>query len=101
MSDSNSIASEPPPLLDVQALRVTLTTPRGPVDAVRELSFTLARGATLGLVGESGCGKSMTALALMGLQPEGARIGGSLLLDGREQLAGAPERRWAQLRGAR
>ena len=60
------------PLLEVQDLRVTLQTARGPADALREVSFTLERGGTLGLIGESGCGKSITALALMGLLPEGA-----------------------------
>jgi peptide/nickel transport system ATP-binding protein len=68
--------------------------------AVRELSFTLARGDTLGLVGESGCGKSLTALALMGLLPEGAQGSGSIRLNGRE-LVGLPEREMARLRGNR
>jgi len=56
-----------PPLLEVQNLRIQLRTPRGLVDAVRDVSFVLQQGDTLGLVGESGCGKSLTALALMGL----------------------------------
>ena len=60
-------------LLDVQDLRVTLQTSAGPADALRGVSFSLARGGTLGLIGESGCGKSITALALMGLLPDGAR----------------------------
>ena len=58
------------PLLSVTDLRVTLQTARGPADALRGVSFDLARGQTLGLIGESGCGKSITALALMGLLPE-------------------------------
>jgi peptide/nickel transport system ATP-binding protein len=97
-SASDSVAVQT--LLEVRGLQVELATPRGAVAAVRALGFTLARGGTLGLVGESGCGKSMTALALMGLQPEGARVTGSIRLGG-EELAGAPERRWQQLRGAR
>ena len=55
------------PLLEVSHLRVDLHTHRGTAAAVRDMTFTLDRGETLGLIGESGCGKSMTALALMGL----------------------------------
>ena len=69
-------------LLDVQGLTVTLATSTGPGRAVRDLSFALDRGQTLGLVGESGCGKSMTALALMGLLPDGAVPTGRVLFDG-------------------
>jgi peptide/nickel transport system ATP-binding protein len=87
-------------LLQVQDLRVALPSAGGPVEALRGVSFTLGAGQTLGLIGESGCGKSMTALALMGLQPESATVRGSIRLDG-EELAGAPERRWCALRGAR
>jgi peptide/nickel transport system ATP-binding protein len=72
------------PLLDVRDLRVTLQTAQGPADALRGVSFALERGATLGLIGESGCGKSMTALALMGLLPEGAKVAGSMRFDGGE-----------------
>jgi ABC-type dipeptide/oligopeptide/nickel transport system ATPase component len=55
------------PLLEARALRVDLRTHRGTAPAVRDMAFSLERGETLGLIGESGCGKSMTALALMGL----------------------------------
>ena len=87
-------------LLDVQDLRITLATARGPVQALRGVSFSLARGQSLGLIGESGCGKSLTALALMGLLPDGARVEGSIRLDGRE-LLGLPEDAWCALRGNR
>ena len=87
-------------LLDVQDLRITLPTARGPVQALRGVSFGLARGQTLGLIGESGCGKSITALALMGLLPDGALVQGSVRLDGRE-LLGQPEDAWCALRGNR
>ena len=75
-----------PPLLQVDDLRVTLQTPRGPADALRGVSFTLERGQTLGLIGESGCGKSITALALMGLLPDSAQARGSIRLDGQELI---------------
>ncbi len=88
------------PLLEVNQLRVVLRTHRGPAAALRDLSFTLERGGTLGLIGESGCGKSITALALMGLLPDGAELSGSIKLDGRE-LIGLPEDDWCQLRGNR
>ena len=88
------------PLLEVHDLRVTLATPRGPADALRGISFAIERGQTLGLIGESGCGKSITALALMGLLPDGAQASGSLRFDGRE-LLGLAEDDWCQLRGNR
>jgi peptide/nickel transport system ATP-binding protein len=88
------------PLLSVNNLRVTLPTARGSVAALRGVSFDIERGETVGLIGESGCGKSMTALALMGLLPEGAHVTGSMLFDGIE-LTTADENRWCTLRGAR
>ena len=63
-------------LLAVENLTVRLDTARGPARAVRDISFALDRGDTLGIVGESGCGKTMTALALMGLLPEGTKASG-------------------------
>ncbi len=87
-------------LLTVTDLRVTLNTARGPADALRGVSFSLARGDTMGLIGESGCGKSITALALMGLLPDGARVQGSIRFDGHE-LTTLPERDWCGLRGHR
>ena len=88
------------PLLEVSNLRVTLNTPRGPAEALRGVGFSLARGATLGLIGESGCGKSMTALAVMGLLPEGARVSGSIRLNGQE-LIGSSDDAMCALRGDR
>jgi peptide/nickel transport system ATP-binding protein len=88
------------PLLDVQNLRVALPSPRGPVEALRGVSFTLERGQTLGLIGESGCGKSMTALALMGLLPEGATVRGQVRLNGQD-LTTLDEAALCRLRGHR
>jgi peptide/nickel transport system ATP-binding protein len=87
-------------LLRVEDLSVELQTHRGPAYAVRNVSFTLERGGSLGLVGESGCGKSITAMALMGLLPENARVTGSIVFDGQE-LVGQPERAMRALRGDR
>ncbi len=87
-------------LLDVRDLRVRLNTARGPADALRGVSFSLAKGETLGIIGESGCGKSMTALALMGLLPDGAVTSGSIRFDG-DELVGADDARLCALRGRR
>jgi len=87
-------------LLAVDDLHVSLPAAYGPVQALRGVSFTIERGETLGLIGESGCGKSMTALALMGLLPEGAQAGGSVRLEGRE-LVGLDDAAFSALRGNR
>lgn len=89
-----------PALLDVKDLRVGLPTARGWAQALRGVSFSMAKGQTLGLIGESGCGKSLTALALMGLLPERAQVSGSMRLNGTE-LVGMAEPKLCQLRGAR
>ena len=88
------------PLLQVRDLRIGLTTQRGPADAVRGISFDLARGETLGIVGESGCGKSITVMSLMGLLPATARVGGSIRFGGQE-LVGLPESAMCKIRGNR
>ncbi|MES2992398.1 MAG: ABC transporter ATP-binding protein [Pseudomonadota bacterium] len=88
------------PLLEVTNLRVGLDTARGPADALRGIDLQLAHGETLGLIGESGCGKSMTAMAIMGLLPAGARVGGSIRLNGQE-LVGASDAALCRLRGNR
>ncbi|MBM3598578.1 MAG: ABC transporter ATP-binding protein [Alphaproteobacteria bacterium] len=87
-------------LLAVEGLNVTLATDAGPVAVVHDVGFTLDRRETLGIVGESGCGKTMTALALMGLLPEAARTAGRILFDGEDLLA-ADEARLCSLRGDR
>lgn len=87
-------------LLEVRNLRVRLQTAAGPAEAVRDLSFSMAPGDTLGLVGESGCGKSLTALALMGLLPEGATVEGSIRFKGQDLLT-LDDRAYSRLRGDR
>ncbi len=89
-----------PPLLSVAELAVDIATPRGTLHAVRNISFDIASGETLCLVGESGCGKSMTALALMGLLPDAAtRTARRAVAFEGEDLAGRA--RLAGLRGNR
>src|SRR4051794_34223494 len=74
-------------LLSVQDLRVEFWTQRGTVHAVNGVSFDIAAGETLGIVGESGCGKSVTALALLGILPRaGQVVGGKALFEGHDLL---------------
>lgn len=87
-------------LLEVRNLNVRLQTHHGAALAVRDLSFELDHGQTLGLIGESGCGKSLTALALMGLLPERASVTGSIVLDG-QPLVGRDDAVLRQIRGRR
>ena len=68
------------PLLEVRGLTVELPTPAGWVRPVNDVWFELSAGDTLGLVGESGCGKTMLSLALLGLLPPGARTTGEAWL---------------------
>ena len=75
------------PLLAVEDLRVHFWTGGGTVHAVNGISFEIGPGETLGIVGESGCGKSVTALALLGLLPRAGRVrSGSAHFDGRDLL---------------
>jgi peptide/nickel transport system ATP-binding protein len=83
------------PLLEVASLSVT--SPDG-VARVKDVSFSVAPGERLGLIGESGSGKSLTAFAIIGLLPAGLTASGSILLDG-TQVVGAPEKRLVPLRG--
>ena len=79
-------------LLDVSGLHVWFEPPHAPeVHAVQGVSFTLDAGERFGLVGESGCGKTTTILALMGLLPPNASVAGEVLLAGQNLLAGGED----------
>jgi oligopeptide/dipeptide ABC transporter ATP-binding protein len=86
-------------LLSVEDLRVEFWTRRGTVHAVNGVSFDIAAGETLGIVGESGCGKSVTSLAILGILPRAGRVtGGRAVFEG-EDLIGRPDRELRKIRG--
>src|SRR5690349_3114397 len=87
------------PLLEIRDLGVTFGTPAGDVEAVADFSLTLGAGECVGVVGESGAGKSQALMAVMGLLPPNARTRGSIRFDGRE-LLGMPRDELNRLRGA-
>ncbi|MCX7931264.1 MAG: ABC transporter ATP-binding protein [Rhodovarius sp.] len=87
-------------MLEVESLSVIFRTGRGPLRAVDGVSLSLLPGRSLALVGESGCGKSATALALMGLLPPDARVEGRIRFEGMDLLAMAPAARRALNGGA-
>jgi peptide/nickel transport system ATP-binding protein len=84
------------PILQVEDLTVRV----GPIDVVQHVSFSLGSGERTGLIGESGSGKTLTALAIMGLLPEGLSASGRVLFRDRDLLS-LPERELCQLRGDR
>jgi peptide/nickel transport system ATP-binding protein len=86
------------PLLEVSDLSVRFRTDRGPVHAVDRMSFSIDGGEVLGLVGESGCGKSVTALSILRLLPPSATITGDVRFDGVDLLR-IPTRRLRGIRG--
>jgi peptide/nickel transport system ATP-binding protein len=88
------------PLLQVRDLAVEFPTDDGVVRAVRGVSFDLNRGEVLGIVGESGCGKSVTNLAIMGLLPRTARVSGSVTVGGTEVIGRFPNE-MREIRGKR
>ncbi len=90
------------PLLDVKDLRTHFFTRWGVVKAVDGVSFALSEGESLGIVGESGCGKTMTALSILRLvpRPAGRIVGGEIRLEG-EDLLRKSEREMRRVRGRR
>jgi peptide/nickel transport system ATP-binding protein len=89
------------PLLDVRHLRVEFPTRRGVLVAVDDVSFTIGPGEVLGVVGESGAGKSLTGAAIIGLlEPPGRIAGGEILLDG-ERIDRLPHEAMRRVRGRR
>ena len=90
------------PVLEVQDLRTHFVTSEGTTRAVDGVSFTVSAGETLGIVGESGCGKSVTALSIMRLLPPGLgrHVGGSIRCDGTDLVA-LSEAAMRRVRGGR
>ncbi|WP_433260884.1 ABC transporter ATP-binding protein [Micromonospora vinacea] len=86
------------PVLEIRDLSVSFPTETGTVSAVDGVSLDLAAGEIVGMVGESGCGKSVTAMSIAGLLPGSARVTGSVRLDG-TQLVGARESALRRVRG--
>lgn len=91
----------PLPLLDVSSLKTYFFTPRGLIKAIGGIDLTLNSGRTLALVGESGCGKSMTALSIMRLVPEPGRIVDGKILFSGEDLLRLPHEEMRRIRGNR
>src|SRR5215831_13070170 len=88
-----------PPVIEISDLSTHIQLSRSVVQAVGNVSLSMEPGETLGLVGESGCGKSMTGLSIMGLlPPSGHIIGGSVRLGDRE-LVGLPDNELRKIRG--
>ena len=81
---------KPPAMLEVKHLGVHFETPDGRLDAVRDLSFSLAKGQTFGIVGESGSGKSQSMLAILGLLAASGHATGQAHFEGRDLLRLAP-----------
>src|SRR5690606_33614137 len=87
------------PLLDVRGLRIFFGQPGREVEATRDVTFALHPGERVGLVGESGCGKTVTGLSILGLLPPGSsRLEGSIEFDGRNLLTLSP-RELRRIRG--
>lgn len=82
-TDRMQLQSEAKPILQVKNLSIRFPNRYGEIPLVDEISFTVHEGETMGLVGESGCGKSITAFSIMGLLPKSAQISGQILFTDR------------------
>jgi peptide/nickel transport system ATP-binding protein len=88
-------------MLQVRGLRTEIASGADVVVAVDGVDFSIAPGSTFALVGESGCGKSMTALSILRLLPDNGRLAEGAILDGEADLVALPERRMREVRGGR
>ena len=86
--------------LQVRDLRVQIETDTATLDILHGISFDIYKWETLGIVGESGCGKSMTALSIMRLTQPNAKVSGSIVLDG-QSLLDMPMKDFRRIRGNR
>lgn len=87
------------PLLSIEGLSVTLPGPAGPIPVIKKLDLQVNPAEIVGIAGESGSGKSLTALTLLNLLPPGAVVGGTIRFDGRDLLS-LDSRGWQTVRGS-
>ncbi|MFD4509128.1 dipeptide/oligopeptide/nickel ABC transporter permease/ATP-binding protein [Streptomyces sp. NPDC058457] len=93
------LPADPDPVVRLTRVTVAADTGAGVVDLIRDVSLTVGQGRTVGLVGESGCGKSMTGLALLGLLPSGAHVSSGMVeIDGTD-VGSFGAAQWRALRG--
>jgi peptide/nickel transport system permease protein len=96
-----AVAADAPVILEVKDLSIRFPERYGDTAIVDRVSFTVREGETMGLVGESGCGKSITSLAIMGLLPRTAQLTGSIRFNGKELLTNDPKERDRLYKGLR
>ncbi|WP_066299718.1 dipeptide/oligopeptide/nickel ABC transporter permease/ATP-binding protein [Arthrobacter luteolus] len=96
-----AVAADAPVILEVKDLSIRFPERYGDTAIVDRVSFTVREGETMGLVGESGCGKSITSLAIMGLLPRTAQLTGSIRFNGKELLTNDPKERDQLYKGLR
>ncbi len=89
------------PLLEIRGLEIEIPVPGAVLKPVRGIDLAVRRGETLAIVGESGCGKSLTSLAIMGLLPHNARLVAERIDLAGRSLLGLSDAAWRDLRGSR